>query len=135
MHFAGKMVEQCSVMWLAGLNHDLPGRLAGAGGHASQGWVRGADLGGLPGLLHGQLHRLPVQAAHTSVDLVLKQYLLSIYIFIFKLFTQTSKDSRKGLTSVQGRMDVVEVEYQDIWAWDRASRAATLSSIISRLRI
>ena len=54
---------------------------------------------------------------------------------MFKLFTQTSKDSRKGLTSVQGRMDVVEVEYQDIWAWDRASRAATLSSTISRLRI
>ena len=61
---------QCDV---AGLDHDLPGRLAGAGGHASQGWVRGADLGGLSGLLHGQLHRLPVQAAHTSVDLVLKQ--------------------------------------------------------------
>ena len=125
---------QCDV---AGLDHDLPGRLAGAGGHASQGWVRGADLGGLSGLLHGQLHRLPVQAAHTSVDLVLKQpkECYFQYIFMFKLFTQTSKDSRKGLTSVQGRMDVVEVEYQDIWAWDRASRAATLSSIISRLRI
>ena len=58
---------------MAGLDHDLPGRLAGAGGHASQGRVRGADLGGLCGLLHGQLHRLPVQAANTSVDLVLEQ--------------------------------------------------------------
>lgn len=58
---------------MADLDHDLPGRLTGAGGHASQGRVRGADLGDLCGLLHGQLHRLPVQAANTSVDLVLEQ--------------------------------------------------------------
>ena len=58
---------------MAGLDHDLPGRLAGAGGHASQGRVGGVDLGDLCGLLHGQLHRLPVQATHASVDLVLEQ--------------------------------------------------------------
>ena len=58
---------------MADLDHDLPGRLTGAGGHASQGRVRGADLGDLCGLLHGQLHRLPVQATHASVDLVLVQ--------------------------------------------------------------
>ena len=58
---------------MADLDHDLPGRLAGTGGHASQGRVRGADLVDLSGLLHGQLHRLPVQAANTSVDLVLEQ--------------------------------------------------------------
>ena len=58
---------------MAGLDHDLPGRLAGTGGHASQDRVRGADLVDLSGLLHGQLHRLPVQAANTSVDLVLGQ--------------------------------------------------------------
>ena len=58
---------------MAGLDHDLPGRLAGTGGHASQGRVGGADLGGLFGVLHGQLHRLPVQATNTSVDLVLEQ--------------------------------------------------------------
>ena len=58
---------------MAGLDHDLPGRLAGAGGHASQGRVGGVDLGDLCGLLHGQLHRLPVQATHASVDLVLGQ--------------------------------------------------------------
>ena len=56
-----------------GLDHDLPGRLAGAGGYASQDRVRGADLVDLSGLLHGQLHRLPVQATHASVDLVLEQ--------------------------------------------------------------